>query len=407
MAEVLQPADGEQVREVLAWAAAEEEPIAVQGRGSKTGLGRPMQTARVLDLSQLTGISLYEPEELVLRAGAGTALSEVQELVAGEGQQLAFEPPDYGSLLGSLPGAATIAGAVACNLSGPRRIQAGAARDHFLGLKAVSGRGEHFKSGGRVVKNVTGYDICKLLAGSYGTLGALTEVTVKVLPAAEKTRTVLILGLDDRAALAALREASGSAHEVSGLAHLPASEAARSTVSYVADADTSVTALRIEGPGPSVEHRCVELRQAMAAHGPVEELHSKNSAAFWREVRDVGPFVGEESRMVWRLSLPPAAGAEVVARIAAQIETRAFYDWAGGLVWLSMGEAPDAGHETVRAALVEMGGHALLVKAPAEVRAVVPVFQPLAPSLAALTARVKESFDPRRILNPGRMYAGL
>jgi glycolate oxidase FAD binding subunit len=407
MADVLQPADGEQVREVLAWAAAEEEPIAVQGGGSKIALGRPMQAARVLDLSQLTGVSLYEPEELVLRAGAGTALSEVEALVAGEGQQLAFEPPDYGPLLGAPPGGATIAGAVACNLSGPRRIQAGAARDHFLGLKAVSGRGEHFKSGGRVVKNVTGYDFCKLLAGSYGTLGALTEVTVKILPAAEKTRTVLILGLDDRAALAALREASGSAHEVSGLAHLPASEAARSAVSYVADADTSVTALRIEGPGPSVEHRCAALRQAMAAHGPVEELHSRNSAAFWREVRDVGPFVGEESRLVWRLSLPPAAGAEVVARIAAEIETRAFYDWAGGLVWLSLEESPDAGHETVRAALTEVGGHALLVKAPAEVRAVVPVFQPLAPSLAALTARVKESFDPRRILNPGRMYAGL
>ena len=407
MSAVSRPADADQVREAIAWAVAEETPLALQGAGTKAALGRPLQTAHVLDLSALAGVSLYEPEELVLRAGAGTLLSEIEALTAAEDQHLAFEPPDLGPLLGSPAGGATIGGVLACNLSGPRRIQAGAARDHFLGFEAVSGRGESFKSGGRVVKNVTGYDLSKLLAGSYGTLGALTEVTLKVLPRPEKTRTVLVLGLDDRAAVAAMVAVSGASHELSGLAHLPARQAARSAVSHVADAGVSVTALRIEGPGPSVEHRCAALREAASRYGPVEELHSRNSGQFWREVRDVAAFVGEPERLVWRLSVPPAAGAGVVSRIARELDVNALYDWAGGLVWLALEGTDDAGHGQVRAALAEVGGHALLVRAPAEIRAAVPVFQPQEPALAALTARVKESFDPRRVLNPGRMYAAL
>jgi glycolate oxidase FAD binding subunit len=407
MSGVMRPADRDQVREAIAWAVAEEEPLTLQGAGTKAALGRPLQTAQVLDLSALAGVNLYEPEELVLRAGAGTLLSEIEALTAAEDQHFAFEPPDYGPLLGSPAGAATIGGVLACNLSGPRRIQAGAARDHFLGFEAVSGRGESFKSGGRVVKNVTGYDLCKLLAGSFGTLGALTEITLKVLPRPEKTRTVLILGLDDHAAVAAMVALSGASHELSGLAHLPARQAARSAVAYVADAGASVTALRIEGPGPSVEPRCVALREAVTRYGPVEELHSHNSGQFWAEVRDVAAFVDEPERLIWRLSVPPAAGAEVVARIARDLDVSALYDWAGGLVWLALEGADEAGHAQVRAALAEVGGHALLVRAPAEVRAAVPVFQPQAPALAALTARVKESFDPRGVLNPGRMYAAL
>ena len=407
MSAVLRPADGDQVREAIAWAVAEEKPLTLQGAGTKAALGRPPRTAHVLDLSALAGVSLYEPEELVLRAGAGTPLIEIEALTAAQDQHLAFEPPDYGPLLGSPAAAATIAGVLACNLSGPRRIQAGAARDHFLGFEAVSGRGERFKSGGRVVKNVTGYDLCKLLAGSYGTLGALTEVTFKVLPRPEKTRTVLVFGLDDRAAVAAMVAAGGTSHELSGLAHLPARQAARSAVSYVADAGVSVTAFRIEGPGPSIEHRCAALRETASRCGPVEELHSRNSGRFWREVRDVAPFAGERERLVWRLSVPPAAGAEVVSRIARDLDVSAIYDWAGGLVWLSLEGAGEAGHEQVRSALADVGGHALLVRAPGEIRAAVPVFQPQAPALAALSARVKESFDPSRILNPGRMYAAL
>jgi len=406
---VFAPESSEQVVEAVAWAAAEGEPLEVVGRGSKRALGRPVQAAHGLDLARLDGITLYEPEELVLSARAGTPLGDIEAALEEKRQMLAFEPADLGPLLGGDAGAGSIGGVLACNLAGPRRIKAGAARDHFLGVKAASGRGELFKSGGRVVKNVTGYDLCKLLAGSYGTLAVMTEVTVKVLPRPEKTYTVLLLGLDDAKASQAMTRALGSPHEVSGAAHLPAGPAARSAVSYVAGAGGAVTALRVEGPGPSVEYRCAALRRELADLGATEELHSQNSLAFWRELRDMRPFVEDQQTAVWRISVAPTAGPSVVAAIG---KGEAFYDWGGGLVWLSLplsgaNGGGDAGAATVRAAVAAAGGHATLVRAPLELRAALPVFQPQDAAKAALTQRVKESFDPRGILNPGRMVAGI
>jgi glycolate oxidase FAD binding subunit len=341
----------------------------------------------------------------VRSARAGTPLAAIEAALEEQRQMLAFEPADLGPLLGGAPGAASIGGVLACNLSGPRRIKAGAARDHFLGVEAASGRGELFKSGGRVVKNVTGYDLCKLLCGSYGTLAVMTDVTVKVLPRPEKTYTVLLLGLDDKRALAAMTRALGSPHEVSGAAHLPAALAVGFAVSYVAGAGGAVTALRLEGPGPSVEYRCAALRRELADLGATEELHSQNSLTFWRELRDVQPFVGQDRRVVWRLSVAPSAGPGVVAAVG---EGDAFYDWGGGLVWLSLPlNGADAGAAKVRDAVAAVGGHATLVRAPLELRAAASVFQPQDAAAALLSARVKDSFDPNRVLNPGRMYAGL
>ncbi|MEX1205036.1 MAG: glycolate oxidase subunit GlcE [Dongiaceae bacterium] len=408
MTEVLKPATAAQVAEAVAWAAAEEEPLELAGAGSKRGFGRPVQAGRLLDLSGLVGIALYEPDELVLSAAAGTPLAVIEAALAEKRQQLAFEPPDLGPLYGGRPGRGTIGGVLACNLAGPRRIKAGAARDHFLGFKAVSGRGEAFKSGGRVVKNVTGYDLCKLMAGSHGSLAALTEVTVKVLPAPETTRTVLLLGLDDAAAVRAMTRALQSAHEVSGAAHLPIGPAAGSMVERVARAGAAVTAIRVEGTGPSVDYRCAALRGALADFGaPLDELQSGDSAVLWRELRDVAPLAADPQAVVWRLSVPPAAGAGVLAAIAAlRPDARHYYDWGGGLLWLALAPAADAGAGPVRAAVAGRG-HATLMRAPDSLRLAVPVFEPQPEPLAALTRRVKDSFDPRRILNPGRLAAGL
>ena len=401
------PSDGDQLRDMVAYMVAERVPVELFGAGSKRALGRPAQTEHSLDLSKLTGVRLYEPEELVMSAGVGTALGDIETKLAEHHQQLAFEPADYGPLLGGAAGAGTIGGVFACNLSGPRRIKAGAARDHFLGMSGVTGRGEVVKFGGRVVKNVTGYDLCKLLAGSYGTLAAMSEVTFKVLPAPEKTRTVLIHGLDDARAITAMGDALNSANEVSGAAHLPEVLAGRSRVGRVALPYTAITALRIEGPEPSVLHRCTALREQLAGYGEIEELHGHNSATFWREVRDVLPFAQEQQRQVWRLSLPPKTGASVVAAIRQALDVEAYYDWGGGLVWLASAPLPDAGHAAVRQAIGATGGHATLMRASPDVRAAVPVFQPQEQGLAGLTKRVKEGFDPNRVLNPGRMYAGL
>jgi glycolate oxidase FAD binding subunit len=350
-----------------------------------------------LDLSGLTGVTLYEPEELVLSARAGTPIAEIEALLAKNNQELAFEPMDYGGVFGAPEQRGTIGGVLAANLSGPRRIKAGAARDHFLGVTAVSGRAETFKSGGRVVKNVTGYDLCKVLAGSWGTLAVMTDVTVKVLPCAETEQTVLVLGLDDAKAAAVMSLAMNSANDVSGAAHLPAPLAAS-----VQKAGTSVTALRLEGVAPSVAHRRQALEALLKPSGAIAVMEEGASRALWKAVRDVGPFAND-TRVLWRVSTAPARGHEVVAAVGKGAEH--FYDWAGGLIWIALPE--DDGTERIRRAVARAGGHATLIRAPAAIRASVPVFAPQDAGLAALTRRVKESFDPRGILGPGRMYAGV
>ncbi len=408
MAETLKPETRDQVREAVRWAAANETPVELIGHGSKRALGRPGNAGHTLDVSALTGINLYEPAELVLSAGAGTPIADIEEVVAASHQQLAFEPPDLSHLLGHDGGKGTLGGTIACNLSGPRRIKAGAARDHFLGFQAISGRGDDYKSGGRVVKNVTGYDLCKLLAGSWGTLGVMTELTIKVLPAPEKTRTVLVMGLDAAQATAAMTRAFHLPHDVTGGAWMPQALAAKSQASYVRDAGTSVAAIRVEGPGPSVEYRCRALREELGVFGPTEELHGHNSGRFWTEVRDVLPFAGGgDTRTVWRLSVPPQAGAALAGSLAAGADADAFLDWGGGLIWLAIPRSDGASADAIRAAVAESGGHATLIRAPEELRAAVPVFQPQTGGLAALSVRIKESFDPLGILNPGRMYAGV
>jgi glycolate oxidase FAD binding subunit len=398
MTDTLKPRDTTEVEAAVQWALAESKTLEIVGHGSKRGIGRAAQWDMSLDLSGLSGVTLYEPEELVLSAGAGTPIVEIEALLAANNQELAFEPMDYGSVFGSAPGRGTVGGVLAANLSGPRRIKAGAARDHFLGVTAVSGRGETFRSGGRVVKNVTGYDLCKVLAGSYGTLAALTEVTLKVLPRAETEQSVLVLGLDDATAARAMSAAMNSSNDVSGAAHVPALLAAQ----LQAQAGAAVTALRLEGVAPSVAHRRQALEALLKPFGAIAVMEEDRSRALWKAVRDVKPFA-HDTRVLWRISTAPALGAQVVAAIGEEAEW--FYDWAGGLIWLAM--PGDDGAECVRRAVAQAGGHATLIRAPAATRAAVPVFAPQEAGLAALTRRLKESFDPKGVLGPGRMYAGV
>lgn len=408
MPETFIPAGTTDVVDAIRWAAAEDKPLDLHGHRSKSQLGRPPQSAYALDMSRLQGVLEYEPAELTLTLRPGTLVSDVEKLLAASNQMLAFEPPDLGPLWGGPAQRGTIGGAIGCNLAGPRRFKAGAMRDHLLGFVAVSGRGEIFKAGGKVVKNVTGYDLPKLVCGAYGTLAALTEATVKVLPAPEKTRTVLIFGLDDARAAQAMAAAAQSPHEISGLAHLPEGVAAKSGVAYVAKAGMSVTAIRIEGTDVSVKARTESIRDLLKGFGPQEELHSMNSAWLWREIRDAACFALPQDRPLWRISVAPMAGHAVTAAIAAALPgADFFYDWAGGLIWLMLPSGEDAGAGIVRKAVADAGGgHATLIRASAAIRAALPVFQPQPEALAALSRRVKESFDPMNILNPGRMAAG-
>jgi glycolate oxidase FAD binding subunit len=404
MPDTLKLRDVRDVEEAMRWAVSDGKTFEVLGQGSKRGIGRPSQTELTLDLSGLTGVTLYEPAELVLSARAGTPIADIEKLLDESNQQLAFEPADYGPLFGLPAGQGTLGGVLAANLSGPRRLKAGAARDHFLGVTAVTGRAETIKSGGRVVKNVTGYDLCKLFAGSWGTLGVMTEVTLKVLPKPETESTVLVAGLGYAQACAAMSAAMGSPYDVSGAAHLP--DHIASWFDGLPKPEAS-TVLRLEGFAPSVRHREQALAVQMKSFGPVTILGASDSQALWRSVRDVKAFAvpAGRHRPLWRISVPPASGHRLVDLItpAAQM----FYDWAGGLVWLGMPYEDEPDASSVRAAVAELGGHATLIRAPAAVRAAVDVFQPEEPALAALSRRVKESFDPNGVLNPGRMRAGV
>jgi glycolate oxidase FAD binding subunit len=405
MTEIYRPENDVQVGELVTWAAAEGTPLSILGRGTKEALGRATRTRHVLDLSGISGITFYEPEELVLQAKAGTPIADIEAALIEKGQMLAFEPPDIGPLLGSKSNTGSIGGTLACNLSGPRRLKSGAARDHFLGASAYSGRGELFKTGGRVVKNVTGYDLCKVLAGSYGTLGVMTDVTIKVLPAHAKTRTALVFGLNDEGGLHAMTQSLISAFETSSAAHLPASIASFSAVDHVAQSGEAVTALRVEGPAQSTEERCAALRTILSPFGRTEELHTQNSKMFWKEIGDVRPF-HDDSRAVWRISVPPQSGPLVGALIHAQKGCDCFYDWGGGLVWAAMTVENDGGEAILRHAVAQAGGgHATLFRAPNALRESVAVFQPQEPTLTALNNRIKAAFDPKNILNPGRTSA--
>jgi glycolate oxidase FAD binding subunit len=405
MTDTLKPRDDKEVVEAVAWAVAEGKTLEVVGRGSKRAIGRAAQTDLTLDGSGISGIGLYEPEELVLSAKGGTSLAEIEKALAQNRQELPFEPLDLGPLLGGKAGEGTIGGMLAANLSGPRRIKAGAARDHALGIKAVSGRGEAFKAGGRVVKNVTGYDLPKLLAGSWGTLAVMTEITLKVLPAAEDVASVLVLGLADQQAVEAMSAAMGTACDISAAAHLPRNVVAAIPLRSVAAGDRAVTAFRLEGIAPSIAYRREKLESLLRPFGKLESLTAEDSRAFWCAVRDVIPFADGSKNAVWRISAAPTAGAKIASAISAATGAKIFYDWAGGLLWVAMPD--EAPHETAIREALKGEGHATLIRASAALRASAAVFEPLEPDLAALTRRIKESFDPKRILNPGRMYAGV
>jgi glycolate oxidase FAD binding subunit len=406
--DLIKPRDLADVEAAVQWALAAQKTLEIVGQGSKRALGRPAQTDATLDLSAIAGVTLYEPEELVLSAKAGTPLTEIEQLVAAHNQELAFEPMDYGPLLGVAEEQGTIGGALAANLSGPRRIKSGAARDHFLGVTAVSGHGRTFKSGGRVVKNVTGYDLCKLLAGSWGTLAVMADVTLKTLPRAETEATLAVLGLGDAGAVEAMAAALGSSCDVNAAAHLPATVAARAWPQP--GMSQAATAMRLEGIDASVGHRRRTLEDLMRSRGSIAVLEADQSRMLWRAIRNVTMFAADgpaADASLWRISTAPAQGAELGRLFAAAGDVELAYDWAGGLVWAAIASAPDGGAAQVRDALAVCGGHAMLVRAPPAARARVAVFEPQEQPLAALTARVKASFDPQGVLNPGRMWAGV
>jgi glycolate oxidase FAD binding subunit len=392
------PSEAETV--IASQIAAAREPLLVRGAGTKSGMLRPVQAAATITTAGLTGITLYAPKELIISARAGTPLHEIEAALAAQGQHLIAEPPDLSALLGTEPDTQTLGGVVATNLSGPRRVAWGAMRDHVMGIRAVTGRGEVIHSGGRVLKNVTGLDLCKLLTGSHGTLGVISEISLKVLPAPEAVGTIVVPGLDAEAGVAVLSAALGSPYGVSGAAWLPAEAAAR--LPEPITAARSLALIRIEEFAASVLYRTEKLRDELSVPH-VEILGDAASRVLWRSIRDVRALPVADNDGIWRVSVRPSSGPGVLRAVHG---ATGYLDWGGGLVWFS-GPATETVHREIEAAARAGGGTWTLMRAPDSLRGAVHVVPPEPAPLAAITRRVKKAMDPRGILNPGRIYAGL
>jgi glycolate oxidase FAD binding subunit len=378
--------------QIISEAHAASRRLEIVGGGTKRSLGDPVAADAVLDMSELAGIDFYEPEELVIKVQAGTSVAEIREALAAKKQHLAFEPPDYATFFGDPNATDTIGGIVACNLAGPRRIQVGAPRDAVLGVEGVNGRGEVFKGGGRTVKNVTGYDIPKLMTGSFGVLAALTSVTLKVLPAPPREITLLLTGLNDAKATELLADALGMPADISAAAHLGGGRGS----------DMPVTALRLEGFQESVTAREAELESRLHKVSDVRAIGDEESRDFWRKLRDLSSFAADPDACVWRLMLPGTQAARVVNAIGGE----AVYDWGGSEVFIRMEAGKAEEHaQALRTMVGEAGGNACLFRAPTELRQRVGAFQPRPKALQDLGERVRQMFDPNGILNPGKLGA--
>lgn len=379
----IRPRNADELVAVLQQAGERASPLCVTGGGSKRAL--LASDATVLDVSGLSGVTSYQPEELVLTLRCGTPLDYVYNVLAERGQMLAFDPPDYAKVLGTQPARSTIGGVLGAGFAGSRRLSAGNVRDHLLGFEAVSGAGERFRAGGRVIKNVTGYDLAKLMVGSWGTLAVLTEVSLRVLPRPEFEATLMVERADLHAALADLRAVLATPLEVSCAAHLPDGR----------------SVLRLEGFHASVTERLGGLRQHFDGKGRMRAVEQAESAALWRAVADLEPFA-YDARMLWRVSLPSSAAAGFIDAVARREACEALVDWGGALVWLATGSDAHAGY--IREQASRAGGHAWLFRAADALRTQLGSAPPQPDGIAALSRRVKHGFDPYNVLGDGPFH---
>ncbi len=404
MSSPILPVSEDEIAQAVAAAAGKGTPLRVIGAGTRDGLGHPVRARNTLSLARLSGISLYEPGALTIIAKAGTPLAEIEKTLAGENQRLAFEPMDHRSLFSS-KGRPTIGGIVGANISGPRRVQAGACRDSLIGVRFVNGQGQVIKSGGRVMKNVTGLDLVKLMAGSFGTLGVLSEVSFKVLPRNEREASLVVSGLDLKTAIKVFSGALGSPFEITGAAFLP-----QTLGSKTGGSGPSRTVLRVEGFESQVDYRLERLRKIVAGRigsrgdHDMETIEGKSHEDLWQAIRDVRIFKGT-GELVFRMHIKPgdapAISQAIGNALGRETGSRMLFDWGGGLVWLGT-DINDAA-DTIRSIVDGFGGHVTLVRAPDQVRLSVPVFHPRQRRIAEISECIRNKFDPRGVLNPGRM----
>jgi glycolate oxidase FAD binding subunit len=407
MADVYMPRSEAELVEFVRGANARNIPIDICGFRSKREAGRPTKPSAVVSAAKISGITLYEPQELVISAKAGTPLHDIEAALYKHNQELGFEPADYSRIYGPDPLAASVGAVAAMNISGPRRVLRGAARDHLLGVRAINGEGDTIKSGGRVMKNVTGVDLVRGLSGSWGTLAVFTELTFRVSPRSPECRTIVFLGLADEAATGVMSAAMGTPYEVSGTIHLQRPLVGRLHDSALAPANTAVTALRLEGGPQSLTYRVEKLRRELAPFGDTYELDAQRSQDFWADIRSLAFLSSDFERPLWRITTAPSKAALIVRALSAFFEVNAAYEWSGGLLWLELPPSSDASVTEVRRVLAEFEADSMLMRAPRSVRSSIEVFHPLPFTKMKVVKALKNAFDPLAVLNHGRMYAGV
>ena len=387
-------------------------PIELIGTGSKRKIGKPLQCAKTLNLSKLNGIVEYFPEELYIKVKACTPINEIEKELKKNKQQLAFEPIDFGYFLNGENDLGSAGGQVACNISGPRRFKVGSVRDHVLGFRGVNGRGEIIKSGGVVVKNVTGYDLSKLICGSYGTLVVLTEITFKVLPTSEENKTLIIHNQKLETAVDLLNKSISSSNDVSGAVLLPDDPkmpGSRLNIQKTFQLNDlkhegSITALRIEGSKNSIDNRIENLiKELRIINSNISILEIHQSEIFWNKIKSL-EFFSDPKGSLMRISIPPSEAIPLIYQLSGKFKY--YLDWGGALIWLEVFELSEGMFESIRKKVVKLGGYMTMIKNSDYLPYVEDVFT-INRERFNISQNIKKSFDPKRILNPGKMYTGV
>jgi len=403
----MRPAADWELASFLADATASQTPVEIIGGSSKAGLGRPRPAASAISTHVLRGIRSYDPTERMITVQAGCLLTDLERELSVNGQMLGFEPVDMAAVFDDEPGRATIGGVICSNLAGSRRISVGGIADNLLGIRAVTGAGEIFQSGGPVARSNSGVDLKRVLVGSWGTLAALVEVSLRVQLMPEDTTTVVIFGLSEEIAIEAMCDAMRLPHGITGIVHLEPAMASRLRVAALRDEGQSITALRLESLAASeAKPRLERLQEVGRSYGDLHVLGDDDSFSFWHEMRHLS-VLPHTSKPLWRISTRPSKAFSVVSSIRRYMHVDAIYDWSGGLMWLEVPEAADAGATEIRRVIASSGGHATLVRAPDVVKQTIDVFEPMHSGVGFVSKRLKEVFDPAGILNPERMFADM
>ncbi len=401
---VFKPSSREEIVEIVKNCFRKNIPLEINGLKSKYKIGRNFQSEKTLDLSNYSGIIEYKPEELYIKVKAGTPIKEIVEHLDKNNQQLAFEPNDFGYLFTGESNSGSIGGVVSCNFAGSRRFKVGSVRDHVLGFQGLNGKGETIKSGGTVVKNVTGYDLCKLLSGSFGTLSILTELSIKVLPKPETSKTLVIKNPHLKKALGYLGKSLSSSTDPSGGVFYP-DYFGKNFILNDLNHEGGLTALRIEGPANSVDQRIDRLSKELGllSH-EVSILDTEQSKIFWNRTKNLEVFKNLKSNLL-RIVAPISETLQIIQKLKSN-DVSYFIDWGGSLVWMAFNEINSKILNEIKQIMKKHYGYCTIIKIEEDLKASADIFT-IDPIKYKISEKLKRSFDPKRIFNPGKMYTGV